>query len=79
MEEKTIDLSKIKNLIKPATMPIMMPVNFYKYENRTTITSLSKAIEENRDENLFNGLSCSWNETDDCFIADLVGVSNKSK
>jgi hypothetical protein len=51
---------------------LKMPVNFYKYENTTTITDTINQIEKIKEKtDLLTGFSCSTNETSDSFIVDL--------
>ena len=62
---------------KPAaapTIPINMPVNFYKFENTLTVSSLIEQVKENTAKGKYSGMSCSYNETDDTFISDLVSI-----
>lgn len=64
---------------KPAaapTIPINMPVNFYKFENTLTVSSLIEQVKENAAKGNYSGMSCSYNETDDTFISDLC-VANQ--
>lgn len=63
--------TKIPDVLKPSNS-ILMPVNFYKFQNATNVTHISNVLKENDEKKLLNGLSCSLNENDDSFIADLV-------
>lgn len=73
-DEKTTELiskeTKIMEQLNPESLK--MPVNFYKFENMITLSSLNQNFGENERRNLYNGISCSFNETSDSFISDLV-------
>ncbi len=75
LQEKSVpEVAKCAALVRPAhsTQPTM-PVNFYKYENRTNVSNISKTLRENTaDASLINGLSCGTSEHEDAFLADLV-------
>jgi hypothetical protein len=63
--------NRLHDLLNPSTL--IMPVNFYKFENMITLSSLTRRLEENQSRNLLNGLACSHSETsNDTFISDLV-------
>jgi hypothetical protein len=53
-------------------VPLNMPVTFFKFENTITVSSVIDQIKENRNKGNYSGLSCSYNETDDTFLSDLV-------
>jgi hypothetical protein len=72
LQLKGADVSKVVSLVSPPQLPPSMPVNFYKYENKVTVTGLARLLRDNRSGGLVNGLSCSVNETEDSFLADLV-------
>lgn len=60
-------------ITKPSSSgPMSTAVSFFKYESTITMTSFIDQIKENKDKGLYNGISCSYNETDDTFISDLV-------
>ena len=52
--------------------PLLMPVNFLKYENTATVSDTAKHVSELRSRGLQVGYTCSSNEPDDGFLADLV-------
>ncbi len=78
MEQMTIDMTKIKNIYKPTSIPLTMPVNFYKYENNVSVKKLDNILKDNLDQSLINGLMCNSNETEDSFLTDLAVASNKA-
>lgn len=51
---------------------IEMPVNFYKFENMTTLSGVLRKVDNTHERNLYAGLGCGLNETNDTFISDLV-------
>lgn len=55
---------------------VVMPLNFFKFENSTTVTGFNQKIEEMDEKSIFSGLSLGINETDDAFLADL-SVANQ--
>ncbi len=52
--------------------PILMPLNFYKFESSLTLTDFINNTNEMKEKKLMNGVSCGLNETVDSFLADLV-------
>ncbi|CAF0987210.1 unnamed protein product [Brachionus calyciflorus] len=69
--------NKIPDILKPSSS-LIMPVNFYKFENATNVTHIGGLLSDINEKKLFSGLSCSLNETDDDFLADLA-VGNQVK
>lgn len=67
--------TKIPEVLKSSSS-ILMPVNFYKFQTATNVTHIGNVLKENEEKKLMNGLSCSLNENDDSFIADLVILNN---
>lgn len=63
--------SKIKEIPKH-TPTVIMPLNFYSFENATTVTSLVGQIKDNQNKKLLTALTCGINEADDSFLTDLV-------
>lgn len=68
--ETTRESNRVLELLNPHS--IDMPVNFYKFENMITLSSLVRRLDETSSKNLYAALSCSSNETTDTFISDLV-------
>lgn len=62
--------NRVLELLNPRS--IEMPVNFYKFENMITLSSLMRRLDKTIDQNLYAALSCSQNETNDTFLSDLV-------
>lgn len=58
--------------LEKLNIKLRTPVNLYKFENTTTVSSLIESVNTNRNERLLSGLSCSNNESDDSFLTDLV-------
>jgi len=58
--------------LQKLNIKLKTPVNFYKFENTATVSSLIENVNTNRQERLLSGLSCSNNESDDSFLTDLV-------
>jgi hypothetical protein len=54
------------------TPSVIMPLNFFKFENANTVTSLVGQLKDNQNKKLLTGLSCSTNEPEDSFLTDLV-------
>ncbi len=54
------------------TPSVIMPLNFFKFENANTVTSLVGQLKDNQNKKLLTGLSCSANEPEDSFLTDLV-------
>lgn len=52
-------------------VPLNVPISFYKFESTITVSSLTEQLQENSNKGNFNGISCSYNETDDTFLSDL--------
>ncbi len=52
--------------------PLNMPVTFFKFESTITVSSIVDQIKENKNKGYYSGISCSYNETDDTFLSDLV-------
>lgn len=68
---ESLNSNKSKEIPK-YTPSVQMPINFYKYENATTVTNLIAQLKEIQTRKLLAGLSCSANESDDSFLADLA-------
>ena len=51
---------------------LLMPLNFFKFENTITVSSLAKQTQVHAGKKLAVGMTCGFNETDDSFISDLV-------
>lgn len=70
-DETTKDATnKIFELLNARSLE--MPVNFYKFENMVTLSSLIRRLNDCESKSLYSGLSCSINETNDTFLSDLV-------
>jgi len=70
-ESITNNSNKTKEIPK-FTPTVTMPLNFFKYENATTVTNFTNLVKDNQAKKLLSGLSCNVNEPDDSFLADLV-------
>lgn len=68
--------TKLPEILRPPNS-VIMPVNFYKFQNATNVSHISKIFKENDEKNLMSGLSCGLNENDDNFIVDLVILLEK--
>ena len=68
---ESLNSNKSKEVPK-STPSVQMPVNFYKFENATTVTNLVGQLKDNQNKKLLTGLCCSTNEPDDSFLTDLA-------
>ena len=64
------------NLHDDVNTPVLMPLNFYKFESTHTITEFINNLNANK--NSLNGISCNFHESQDSFLSDLV-CFNKNK
>lgn len=68
--EQTSSSNRLIELLDPRSNE--MPVNFYKFENMVTLSTLIEKLDQSTNRNLYTALSCNTNETNDTFISDLV-------